>query len=196
MTQSNSGTEAKNLTNPNLKLKILTLVSNRIEDIYEKHIQQMGVRASETGIKRNQMTGLENVADSSLKVSDLFDYVKRQTARAKNYREWQTAINNSSAFKQGSSQSITFGELMLFYLQGSNDANRFNLKVGLPALRDNIYTALALQGQDQEEADLLKREIHLQLCRQFVRKLVIQYEFTDRFQKDSNKGQNRNGGSR
>ena len=67
------------------------------EDIREVNIQaeefykdavDLGTHAAYTlkDNHRSQMTGLENIAESALKYSDIFDYIKRQTAR---YSYWQ-----------------------------------------------------------------------------------------------------------
>src|ERR1700693_2666315 len=71
------------------------------EEFYKKS-QELGILAAqafrdEQGRERQQrhraqMTGLENIAETTLKVTDVLDYVKKQTARQKG---WQKEVGEN-----------------------------------------------------------------------------------------------------
>ena len=101
--------------------------------------------------KRSQITGLESIANSTQKASDVFDYIKLRTARQK---EWQ----------QGE-----LGQEILKYLE-----------TDLRGKRDNIYKTLGLppiQSARQQEVSL-RQEVYMRLIRAFVAHLAAQYEFS------------------
>src|SRR5947199_10161744 len=66
----------------NKNMQIIYEVNIQAEYLYEE-AKQLGNHAAYALKKnhRSQLTGLENLANSALKVSDILDYVKRQTAR-------------------------------------------------------------------------------------------------------------------
>ncbi len=85
-----------------IQLKIMHEVAIKAEHFYDK-AETLGKLAAENmahkeeprkeephkeekGRHRSQITGLENVANNALKVTDVLDYLKTQTARKK---EWQ-----------------------------------------------------------------------------------------------------------
>ena len=96
---------------------------------------------------RNQMTNLENVANSTLKVTDVLDYIKKQVARANKNETWRE--NN-------------FGELVKEYVEQN-----------LRTERDEICGRL----EGIEETSLDGQRIYLDLIREFVRQLVVHYEY-------------------
>jgi hypothetical protein len=105
---------------------------------------------------RSQLTGLENIANSALKVADILDYIKRQTARSK---EWQ------SGFSQDGNLQEAFGPALLRYMEEE-----------LLKMRNSIASRLKI-GDKSDEDRQLRRSIYLHLIRQFVRQMVIQYEY-------------------
>lgn len=137
------------------EMKIIREVSNEVENFYEDAIQ-LGDHAAYAlkAAHRSQITSLENITVSTLKTSDVFDYIKKQTARFPYWREGYPEHAN-----QG------FGERLLKYLQEQ-----------LVVRRDGICTKLNIGSQtdaDKQE----RRRIHLLLIRQFIRPVVAQYEF-------------------
>ncbi len=70
------------------EMQIILEVNDQAELFYEDAIQ-IGDHAAYAlkARHRSQMTGLENVAESALKASDVLDYVKRQTARFPYWRQ-------------------------------------------------------------------------------------------------------------
>ncbi len=136
-------------------MKIIREVSIQAENFYEDAIQ-LGDHAAYalTEKHRSQMTSLEGIAESTLKTSDVFDYIKKQTARFPYWRE---------GFPEHSNQG--FGEGLLKYLEER-----------LVERRDGICKKLNIDSQtdvDKQE----RRRIHLLLIRQFIRQMVVQYEF-------------------
>src|SRR6266700_8243588 len=57
---------------------------------------------------RSQMTGLENIAESALKTSDIFDYIKKQIGR---FSYW------SQGFPASENPNEAFGESLIKYLE-------------------------------------------------------------------------------
>lgn len=71
----------------NEDLRIMRQVALQADAFYED-AKRLGTLAAKclTGQKRSQITGLESICNSTLKVSDVCDYIKMRTARQK---EWQ-----------------------------------------------------------------------------------------------------------
>jgi hypothetical protein len=95
---------------------------------------------------KSQMKNLENIANSTLKVSDVLDYIKKQVSKPKD------------SWKQND-----FGEQLKVHIEG--DIRTKNRKV--------ICRTLDIQ-EDSPEA----QRIYLNLTREFVRQLVVHYEYT------------------
>lgn len=93
----------------------------------------------------SQVKGLENIANSALKVSDVLDYIKRQTGRAKANEGWKREH---------------FGQTLLEYIEDN-----------LTKRRDEVCQTLHI------EDDAQKLEVYLLLIREFVKQLVIHYEY-------------------
>lgn len=143
----------------NLQMQIHKEVELRLDDMYSKtqELGKLAVKVFGRGRGKTQLRNLENIANSSLKVSDVLDYIKRQTARM---NEWK---------KQD------FGIKMLDYVQQ-----------GIDARKDDIFKKLLTETQltSQEEkilkghqGEFKKQEIAMQLVRGFVKQLVIQFEW-------------------
>src|SRR5579863_6092337 len=95
------------------QLKRLREISNQAELIYSDSVKLGNHAAHVFGGRsdhRSQMTGLEAIVNSTFKTSDVFDYVKKQTAR---HREWQQTY----PLPQGDSPNVGFGERLLKSLQ-------------------------------------------------------------------------------
>jgi hypothetical protein len=126
------------------EMKIIREVNIQAEALYEE-AKKLGEQAADVLGKdhRAQLTGLENIAESAFKTSDIFDYVKRQTAR---HEEWR---------KGG------FGKKLID-----------TLETELASKRKGICGGLKI-GEKTDEG----RRIHLLLIRQFIRQMVVHYEF-------------------
>lgn len=96
---------------------------------------------------RSQMTSLENIANSTLKVTDVLDFIKKQFAKAKPNEGWRKE---------------NFGDELKRYIEQS-----------LRKRREEICHVL----EGVEEESIEGQRIYLSLIREFVRQLVIHYEY-------------------
>lgn len=129
----------------NREMEIIRAVAVKADSFYEqaREMAEGALRAVRGSRGKSQMKNLENIANSTLKVSDVFDYIKKQVAR---YDEWQS--NN-------------FGVGLLRFLQENLRRDTDNLIAGLEWTPDEIE----------------KQKIYLLLIREFVRQMVIHYEY-------------------
>ncbi|WP_376796461.1 hypothetical protein [Thermogemmatispora sp.] len=142
------------------EMQIVIAVSKEAEkeDFYDL-AQRLGYHAAVALKKehRSQMTGLEAIANGTLKRSDVLDYVKKQIARIKEWRE--PSRNDESDSQTG------FGERLLRVLEQD-----------LAARAARLCQELGI-GEKTEEDRQLRRRLHLLLMRQFIQSMVAQYEF-------------------
>ena len=132
------------------EMKVIREVNTQADALYEV-AKQLGDQAAEAfGEKhRAQITGLENIAESALKTSDIFDYIKRQTARHDHWR-------------QGG-----FGSQLLNTLEKE-----------IATKRDAICSGGNLNISNKTDAGRQeRRRIYLLLMRQFIRQMAVEYEF-------------------
>lgn len=137
----------------NPEMKIIREVSNQAENCYNDAVE-LGDHAAYTlkAAHRSQMTSLETIAESTFKTSDVFDYIKKQTARFSYWRQ---------GFPGNRNPELGFGEHLKNYLEDD-----------LAKKRDVICNA-RLNIQDIQE----RRHVHLLLMRQFIRQMVVEYEY-------------------
>ncbi len=150
------------------EMQIILEVHHQAEAFYEDALQLGDHAAYALGDKhRSQMTGLESVAESAFKASDVLDYVKRQTGR---FPYWQQRAPAIAPFKGTSDEP--FGERLKNYLEHE-----------LAKRRDTICKdRLRLENQADSDRSL-RRHVYLLLIRQFVRQMVVQYEYRVSFGK-------------
>ena len=159
-------TPQQSVKNKNREIKIIREVNNQAELFYQDAVNIGDHAAFAIGRShRSQLTGLENVAESSLKITDIFDYIKRQTAR---YSYWRTAFPQHS--------NDTFGERLRRYLEDD-----------LAKVRDTMCDGLQI-GNTSDEEKQLRRRVYLLLVRQFIGQMVIEYEY--RINSDGSGGKN------
>jgi hypothetical protein len=153
--------------NTHRELKIIIEVNEAAEQFYPESVK-LGEHAADviTNRHRSQLTNLENVANSAFKSSDVFDYIKRQTAR---YNFWRQP-------HKGQSDQQPFGERLLKQLEQS-----------LKGRRDYICTKLEI-GDTTDEDRRLRRHVYLLLIRQFIRQMVVQYEYQTSILKEQKRG--------
>lgn len=156
------------IMNKSRKMQVIREVNIEAEDFYEE-AKQLGDHAAWalTGKRRSQMTGLENIADSAFKTSDVFDYIKRQTARVEQWKKIIPKNNNWSPVQTLYIEDV-FGVRLLKYLE--ND---------LRGRRESVCGAdrLDVGNKARDDEPYLERYIYLLLIRQFVHQMVAQYEF-------------------
>lgn len=123
-------------------------------DTFYKDAEHFGAWASEAfgSRSRSQLTSLENIANSTRKVSDVKDYIKKQTARRE---PWQ---NRSG---QG-----MFGKTLLKFIEDDLE--------GKAQTVCNSIEAETKTGASELE----KQQTHLALIREFVRQVVAHYEYS------------------
>lgn len=147
-------------TDTNYQLKRIREISSQAEVVYSsaEKLGDHAARAIGGGDEkhRSQMTGLETIANSTFKTTDIFDYVKKQTAR---HGEWRQVD------AQSGSPNESFGLRLLNQLQG-DIAKRAEVIANKLDVRDAT-----------DEDKLERRRIHLLLMREFIRQMVVQYEF-------------------
>lgn len=159
-----------NTDTPQTQLRRRTLIIMRVnekaEDLYEDALELGTIAArafdeqhgGERQKHRAQLTGLENIADTTLKFTDVLDYIKRQIARPQG-QGWRKKYVG----KDGGEYK-PFGESLKNYIEGRlrNEA-------------DQICSELKIGETPEDKRD--HQLVYLQLIRQFVRQIVVQYEY-------------------
>ncbi len=134
----------------NQRMKILKRIAEEADsrDFYAK-AKELGEIASRAFGERHrsQMTSLENIANSTLKVTDVLDFIKKQFAKSKPNESWRTE---------------DFGIELKKYIEQSLRFRRREICIPL----ENVEVE-SIEGQ----------RIYLDLIREFVRQLVIHYEY-------------------
>lgn len=149
------------------RLKMLRAVAIQADrDEVRGKAETFGQKAAEglKSSKRAQVTGLENAANSALKVSDVFDYIKLRTAR---HSEWRQE---------------NWGSDLLEYMSGSGDQKNPAPLSNLRLIRDYICGDLKI-AKDSAAA----QEVYLLLIREFTRQFSAEYEYRCKRQELSNK---------
>ena len=162
------------------EMQIILEVSDQAENFYEDAIQ-LGDHAAYAlkARHRSQMTGLENIAESTFKSSDVLDYIKRQTARFSYWRQSFPKDLSNQRFNEHPKQSEEsdpshkgFGERLKLYLEKD-----------LVDKRNVICNERHLNiGNKTDEDRQLRRRIYLLLIRQFLSQMVAQYEYRVSFE--------------
>ena len=143
----------------NPEMKIIREVSIQAENFYDDAIK-LGDHAAFAlkAAHRSQLTSLENIAESTFKTSDIFDYIKKQTSR---FPYWRQPMRDQK------DSDLGFGERLKKYLESE--------------LKKTVVTICSPQrleigdGTDEEKQE--RRRIYLLLIRQFIRQMVVEYEY-------------------
>jgi hypothetical protein len=93
------------------------------------------------------------MAETTLKTSDVFDYIKKQIAR---FEDWRRGLPENKNPNEG------FGEGLKKYLEDD-----------LSLKRDQVCLAVGIAKSDVRK----RQEVYLLLIRQFIRQVVAQYEY-------------------
>jgi hypothetical protein len=77
------------MTDQQLRIKMLREVALRADGFYDR-AEKLGQKAAQelTDKKSSQINNLEGIANSALKTSDVFDFIKTRTARQKEWQAW------------------------------------------------------------------------------------------------------------
>src|SRR6266852_5392957 len=99
----------------NPEMKIIREVSNQAEKFYEDAIA-LGDHAAHVlkATRRSQMTSLENIAESTFKTSDIFDFIKKQTAR---FSYWRQSMPENQPSPANKKANQAFGLRLKEYLE-------------------------------------------------------------------------------
>lgn len=149
----------------NYEMKIIYEVSNQAEKHYQDAIE-LGDHAAHVlkAVHRSQMTSLENIAESTFKTSDVFDFIKKQTAR---FSYWGQSMPENASTSENKKANQPFGPRLKDFLEQV-----------LKRAADEVYARSPLPGGGTTDKEMLeRRRIHLLLIRQFIRQMVAQYEF-------------------
>lgn len=134
----------------NQRMKILKRIAEEADsDGFYAKAKELGEIASKAfGEKhRSQMTSLENIANSTLKVTDVLDFIKKQFAKSDANTGWR---------------KDNFGIELKRYIEQS--------------LRD-LRKEICIPLENVEVESVEGQRIYLNLIREFVRQLVIHYEY-------------------
>ena len=129
------------------------------EEFYKKS-QDLGLLAvqcfrEEQERHRSQMTGLENIAETTLKVTDVLDYIKKQTAHQRDPQGWKKKVGANGEL---------FGQVL-----------KEDIETGLGPFIDKVCEDFINSTTDEGKQE--RQEVHLLLIRQLVRQLVVRYEY-------------------
>jgi hypothetical protein len=135
----------------NIRMKIVREVALAADRMYDQaqHFGNLAARALGTD-RRSQITGLESIANSSQKVSDVLDYVKLRTAR-----------DHQTRREKGWHKDELGKTLLAFF------------ETDLRKERDTLCTSKDLLSLD----DFQRQEVYILLIRAFVARLAAQYEY-------------------
>lgn len=135
----------------------------RMADEFEPETHELGVWAAECfeGRHKAQIRGLENIAYSTNKVTDVKDYIKTQTGR---HKEWQKKyVGSKPEWKNKSFGTVILSEIG-------------DLSKKAESIQENIKKQLSGKSPDDEHEQIPSvREIHLLLIRDFVKQLSAQF---------------------
>ena len=137
----------------NQHMKIIRKVAQQADN-FSQDAERLGGKAAHAFPReaRAQVTGLESIANSSLKVADILDYLKVRTARShRDSREGPVkwCVEN-------------LGRELVEYLGET-----------LKRVRDRIWADPDLIRTPEGD-----QEVHLLLIREFVRQLAAHYEYS------------------
>lgn len=134
------------------KLKLVREISIKADSPeFRENSKMLGEKASKIFSEKAQIKKLENTANFALKVTDIYNYIKRQTGKDTKGKNWR-----SQEFGSGLLKSLEELE--------NNDGKDIckNLDISSPAE---------------------KMQVNLLLAREFIRQLVVHYEYETRGKK-------------
>ena len=168
------------------RMSILREVAYRADLFYED-AERLGQKAARalTSKKRSQITGLEAVANSALKTSDVFDFIKTRTARHEEWRKENFGPELLSFLTEELGRDCRNIRQALNIQNKGSEELRKHLKEVEEILGTRKNIPKKLRKRLQEIGEMLeiqdtgaeKIEIHLLLIREFVRQLSAQYEW-------------------
>ncbi|MBV9688663.1 MAG: hypothetical protein JO202_03025 [Ktedonobacteraceae bacterium] len=149
------------------RMKLIIRVNEQAgsEEFYKKsqHLGLLAVQCfrEEQERHRSQMTGLENIAETTLKVTDVLDYIKKQTAHQ---REKQGQREQQGWKKKVGANGELFGQVL-----------KEDIETGLDSFINKVCENFINSTTDEGKQE--RQEVHLLLIRQLIRQLVVRYEY-------------------
>lgn len=130
----------------NMTLKAMREVNIRADSkSFRDSAASLGAQATRLFADKSQLKKLENTGNSALKITDIYNYIKRQTGKDGKAQNWNKE---------------QFGTSLLQKLQGVERDEG-----------ENICTLLAINVPED------RMEVNLMLAREFIRQMVIHYEY-------------------
>jgi hypothetical protein len=139
----------------NLKAKIekTTLLVRReqmlaiVSDDFASEAEKFAERLTDTKVEMAQIRGLENLANTTDRISDIVGWLKLRVGRDGKHERW------------------------------AKDGVGRDLIIRLQALKDSVQKTAAQVGESYARDFEKKREIHLLLCREFIRHIATHFEY-------------------
>lgn len=157
----------------NKEIRIIREINLQAERFYDE-AQALGNHAyqafkEEFNKHRSQLTGLENVAECSLKTSDIFDYIKKKIAGSDPGKEWQAKVREDPPTDESQK---SFGERLKTCLE------KISERVDVICKNAGVVPR-GEKGKSKQDHEyrLMRQDIHVRLMREFIRQLVVQYEY-------------------
>lgn len=126
------------------KLFLLKVIKENTDaERFYKRAKELGKNTAKNNIEKSQVSNLENIANSTFKVSDVVDYIKKQIARDE---RWRSGV----------------GEELLDFINQ-------HLLIKSEKIQKNI--------EAKYHEDISRREIQLQLVREFIHSFAVNYEY-------------------
>lgn len=140
------------MSDTSTRLKIVREVSVQADGFYARaeelgNLAARALPAENQNKRRSQITNLENIANNALKVTDVVNYLKKQTGKSKPDTGWKMEHLGDSLI------------------------NMLGLDGALELTSQQICAKLDLTDPVE------KQRIHLLLIREFVRQLTAHYEW-------------------
>jgi len=119
----------------------------RKSDEYDRLARQYANQLIATKLDKTQVRGLETLASTTDKVSDITDWLKLRVGRDSGRERWA---------KEGIGR---------------------NLLTDLEGLRRDARDIVDKLGVDKDKDPDLERQVHLRLCREFLKHLAAHFEY-------------------
>ena len=151
----------------------LLLIAQQISlqaDLFYSHGERFGGwMASACGHQhRAQITNLENVANSAHQVSDVLDYLKKQTAKSRPGSDWRDRDHDPAGSREGGDEG-----------EGRRDLGTAALHFVAGALKERCEEVCRLVAAKtgNDVPPLERQRIYVNLIREFVRQAAAHFEY-------------------
>ncbi|NLC58656.1 MAG: hypothetical protein GX774_17625 [Armatimonadetes bacterium] len=143
-------------------------ISRQADEFYPEAERFGAWMAAADGMRRAQVSQLEAIVNSALKVADVLDFLKRQTGRAKPRTTWRSSspepVGGTGAAAERPAEAQILGAALIEYIQKR-----------LVTSRDKVLQAIKEQGHEVRPERA--QEVYLALIRAFVAQAAAHYTF-------------------